>query len=164
MKQIGFLAVFLLVLATSCRNKTSVSEQSNALFYAVSSVVDGDTFWLDDGSEKGLKVRLIGVNAPESRATGRKVKEDFGMEAKHFLTGLLHKKRVRLEYDVDKTDPYGRALAYVYLEDGTFLNAYLVEQGYAHVATYPPNVRYVEVFKKLEQTARKKKRGLWKAR
>lgn len=127
----------------------------------MSKVVDGDTFWVDDGSDKGLKIRLIGVNAPESRNTGRKKKEPFGVEAKRFLTNFLKDKQVRLVNDVDAYDQYGRMLAYVYLKDGTFLNAYLVEMGYAQVATYPPNVAHVDDLLTAQRTARAHKRGLW---
>jgi len=55
----------------------------------------------------------------------------------------------------------GRTLAYVYLEDGTFLNKYLVENGYAQLLTYPPNVKYVEVFTAAQTRARESNLGLW---
>jgi len=69
---------------------------------------------------------------------------------------LLKDQKVRLEYDVGKTDRYKRTLAYVYLEDGTFINAKLIKEGYATVMTIPPNVKYAELFVKLEQEAREK--------
>lgn len=77
------------------------------------------------------------------------------------MTKLLANKKVRLEYDVGKKDKYNRTLAYVYLTDGTFVNAELVKQGYAMVMTIPPNVKYAEKFVKLERRARKNNRGLW---
>jgi len=128
---------------------------------AVKSVVDGDTFWADDGSAKGLKIRLIGVDAPESRVSGRKQIGYYGQQSKEYLIKMLDGKKVRLEYDVDKTDMYDRTLAYVYLPDGTFVNAKLVKQGYAMVMTVPPNVKYAEKFLKLERRARNANRGLW---
>ena len=67
-----------------------------------------------------------------------------------------------MEYDVQRTDKWDRTLAYVYLEDGTFVNAYLVENGYARVSTYPPNVKYQNKFIELERKAREEKKGLWK--
>ena len=67
-----------------------------------------------------------------------------------------------MTFDVQKADRYGRILAYAYLENGVFLNQYLVENGFAVVATFPPNVKYVEVFTKAEKSARNKKLGLWK--
>lgn len=124
-------------------------------------VVDGDTFWAGDGSRKGLKVRLIGVNAPESRPAFRKPVEYFGREAKNYLGALLKGKKVRLEYDVDRTDRYGRALAYVFLEDGRFVNEELLRNGYAQVMTVPPNVKYADRFLRMQREARENQRGLW---
>ncbi len=59
-------------------------------------------------------------------------------------------------------DKYGRTLAYVYLEDGTFVNASLVEHGYAMVMTFPPNVKHEALFLRLQREAREQKRGLWR--
>jgi micrococcal nuclease len=129
---------------------------------AVKSVVDGDTFWADDGSPKGLKIRLIGVDAPESRVSGQKQIGYYGQQSKDFLTKMIGGKKIRLEYDVDRTDRYDRTLAYVYLPDGTFVNAELVKRGYAMVMTVPPNVKYAEKFVRWERMARNASRGLWK--
>jgi micrococcal nuclease len=131
-------------------------------YFPVRKVVDGDTFWIDDGSPKGLKIRLIGVDAPESRNSGKKEIARFGKESADYLTKLIYGKRVRLEFDVGHLDRYGRTLAYVFLEDGTFVNAALVKNGYATVMTVPPNVKYADTFLKLERKARKNNRGLWK--
>lgn len=131
-------------------------------FLAVKKVVDGDTFWADDGTSKGVKIRLIGVDAPESRKSFKKEVGYFGKEAKAYLTSLLTGNSVRLEYDVNRIDQYGRTLAYVYLQDGTFVNADLVRNGYAMVMTVPPNVKFADYFVKLQQEAREHKRGLWK--
>lgn len=127
----------------------------------IAKFVDGDTFWVKhaDGAEE--KIRLIGVNTPEARNTGRTQVEYFGKEASAYVKKLLTGKRVRLEYDVQRLDRYQRTLAYVYLEDGTFLNAHLVEKGYATAATYPPNVKYSERFQELERRARSGEKGLW---
>ena len=89
-------------------------------------------------------------------------KEYFGTEAKIFVTQLLKNRKVKLTFDVQKTDRYGRVLAYVYLENGIFLNQYLVEKGYAVVSTFPPNVKFVEKFTQAERNARKLKLGMWK--
>lgn len=127
----------------------------------VTKVVDGDTFWADDGNGKGVKIRLIGVDAPESRNSFKKVKGYYGKESKVYLTNLLKGKRVRLEYDIDILDQYTRTLAYVYLEEGTFVNAELVKNGYAMVMTVPPNIKYAEEFVRLQNEARENNRGLW---
>jgi micrococcal nuclease len=143
----------------SCCSRGSIDKDSQYL--PVKRVVDGDTFWVDDGSVKGLKVRLIGVDAPESRNVFKKVIGYFGKESTQYLTSLIAGKKVRLEYDVDSLDQYGRTLAYVYLQNGTFVNAEFVKQGYAMVMTVPPNVKYAEKFVKLERRARNRNRGLW---
>ncbi|MCL6258202.1 thermonuclease family protein [Aquiflexum sp. TKW24L] len=131
-------------------------------WHQVSKVVDGDTFWIVNENQEREKIRLIGVDAPESRKTGKKEIGYYGKESKIFLEQLLTGKRVRLEYDVGKYDRYKRTLAYVYLEDGTFLNTYLIKNGYASVMTVPPNVKHADQFVKLQTEAREKKRGLWK--
>ena len=67
-------------------------------------MVDGDTFWVDNGSEKGIKIRLIGVDAPESRNVFKKKKGYYGTESKNYLKGLLQNKRVQLVKDVDSLE------------------------------------------------------------
>ena len=132
-------------------------------FYKVSKISDGDTFYVKNEKSEKFKIRLIGIDAPESYNVGLKVhKEYYGKEAKIYLTNLLKNKKVKLTFDVQKTDRYGRILAYVYLEDGSFVNKNLVENGYAKVYTYPPNVKYVKIFTNAEKLARGKKLGLWK--
>lgn len=112
-------------------------------------VIDGDTIVLEDGRH----VRYIGIDTPE------KGKPYYG-EAKRENERLVNKKTVKLEYDVGKIDRYGRTLAYVYVGD-IFVNAELVKGGYAVISTYPPNVKYVDTFRALQEEARKGKRGLW---
>ncbi len=140
---------------------SSIERTASPVYMAVMSVVDGDTFWADNGTESGIKIRLIGVDAPESRITGQKQIGYFGHQSKEYLKRMLEGKKVRLEFDVDRTDRYGRTLAYVYLADGTFVNAELVKKGYAMVMTVPPNVKYAEKFVKWERRARNGNRGLW---
>ncbi len=136
-------------------------KKNKEIYYRVKKVVDGDTFWIDDGSQKGVKIRLIGVDAPESRNTATKEIGYFGRQASDYLSKLIAGRKVRLVYDVGHFDKYGRTLAYVYLENGTFVNAKLVKEGYANVMTIPPNVKYADTFLKLERKARNQKRGMW---
>jgi endonuclease YncB( thermonuclease family) len=87
-----------------------------------------------DGNER---VRLIGVDTPETVHPNKPV-ERFGKEASAFTTKLVQGKRVRMEYDWQRTDKYGRTLGYVYLEDGRFVNAEIIKQGYGFAyVTYP---------------------------
>lgn len=118
-------------------------------------VVDGDTLALD-GEER---VRLIGVDTPETKDPRRPV-EYFGQEATAFTRRLAEGRRVRLGYDQQRQDRYGRTLAYVYLENGTFLNAEIIRQGYGHAYTRFP-FRYLEEFRAYEREARESGRGLW---
>ena len=166
----NLLLVLLFLIVVSCNSKSGnriaeiqkieLSNKDGSL--KVTKVVDGDTFWADDGSEKGVKIRLIGVDAPESRNVFKKNKGYYGQEAKAYVSNLFEGQSVRLEYDVDSLDQYGRTLAYVYLLDGTFVNADLVKNGYAMVMTVPPNVKYADDFVKYQRDARKNNRGLWK--
>jgi len=136
---------------------TPVVSTSSPL-YTVTRVVDGDTIVIDTGE----KVRYIGMNTPET-VDPRKPVECFGKEASAYNKQLVLNKKVRLEKDVSETDKYGRLLRFVYLEDGTFVNLKLVEDGYASIMTIPPDVKLSSVFLKAEQQARDAKLGLWSA-
>ena len=87
--------------------------------------------------------------------------QPYGPEASTFAKRELDGERVGLELDVQKIDPYGRFLAYVYLPDGQMFNETLLEEGHAQVATFPPNVKYVERFLEAQREAREANRGLW---
>jgi len=121
----------------------------------VERVVDGDTIIVEGVG----RVRLIGVDTPETVHPNRPV-EFFGKEASAFTKRLLERKRVRLEYDQERTDRYGRTLAYVYLADGTFVNAEIIRRGYGHAYTRFP-FRHMEAFRQFEREARDNRRGLW---
>jgi micrococcal nuclease len=123
---------------------------------SVVRIVDGDTLVLD-GNER---VRLIGINTPESVDPRRPV-QWYGKEAAAWTRKELAGKKVRLAFDVEPKDKYGRTLAYVFLENGTFFNLRLVEEGYAFSYPYPPNVAHVEEFRAAERKAREAGRGLW---
>lgn len=154
------ISIFLLITTfiSSCSN--SKLNENEVEYYSVIRVVDGDTFKVDDGSKQGMTIRLIGVDTPET-VHPQKAVEYYGKEASDFMKELIVGKTVRLEYDVEPLDRYKRTLAYVYLEDGTFVNEYLVKNGYAKVMTVPPNVKYADAFIKLERQARRKNKGLW---
>ena len=124
----------------------------------VERVVDGDTIIVQGVG----RVRLIGVDTPETVHPRRPV-ECFGKEASAYTKRLLHAQRVRLEYDQERTDRYGRTLAYVYLSNGTFANAEIVRQGYGHAYTRFP-FRYLDDFRQYEREARQGERGLWGAK
>jgi micrococcal nuclease len=126
----------------------------------VTQVLDGDTILLENGE----RVSLIGVDAPEIKYTTKAVSA-MGKEAAAFARKLVEGKRVRLEFDPSNTirnhkDNRKRTLAYIFLEDGTFLNAQIVKHGYGF--TIPGFVhKYQSEFRRLEQEAKENKRGLW---
>ena len=122
----------------------------------VQRAVDGDTVVLTDGE----RVRYIGIDTPELHHP-RKPVQWYAREAAEFNRKLVDGQKVRLEFDVERRDRYGRLLAYVFLEDGRFVNAELLKEGYAQLLTIPPNVKYVDLFVGLQRQAREAKRGLW---
>ncbi len=121
-------------------------------------MIDGDTVEVRYRGRE-LTVRLIGVDTPETVAPGRPV-ECGGPAASRFTRRRLEGERVGLEFDVERLDPYGRTLAYVWLGDRLF-NRMLVAKGYAQVATYPPNVEHVRAFLTAQRHAREANLGLW---
>jgi len=127
-------------------------------FCLCTRVIDGDTIIVEiDGKQE--RVRLIGVDTPETVHPSKPV-EYFGKEASEFTKRMVEGKKVRLEFDWQKRDKYGRLLAYVYLPDGTFLNAEIIKQGYGFAYTRFP-FKYLEEFRQYEREARENSRGLW---
>jgi micrococcal nuclease len=126
----------------------------------VTRVVDGDTVEVQLGGEEE-DVRYIGVDTPETVKPEEPV-ECFGPQASEFNHRLVERQRVRLVFDEERRDVYGRLLAYVYLGD-RFVNADLVRRGLARTLTIPPNDRFAERLKRLEIAAARSGRGLWGA-
>lgn len=124
----------------------------------VTRVVDGDTIRVEiDGEE--YRVRYIGIDTPETVDPRRPV-GCFGKEASERNRQIVEGKTVGLEKDVSETDDFDRLLRYVWVKD-QMVNAALVEGGYALASTYPPDVRYAELFASLQAQARENERGLW---
>ncbi|MEK6808764.1 MAG: thermonuclease family protein, partial [Nanoarchaeota archaeon] len=131
-------------------SQPSVKQTENKSYYLCTRIIDGDTIVIKiDGRQE--KVRLIGVDTPETVHPNKPI-EHFGKEASEFTRSLVESKKVRLEYDWQKRDKYGRLLTYVYLEDGTFLNAEIIRQGYGHAYTKFP-FKYLEQFRQYEREA-----------
>lgn len=128
-------------------------------FYKVTQVIDGDTIQLDDYG-KSLKIRLIGIDAPE-----KDQKECFSIEAMNKLKEMIGENLVYLELDESQGefDKYQRTLAYVYPESNPTknLNLELISEGYAHEYTYNKPYKYQEEFKQAEKEAMLNKKGLW---
>jgi micrococcal nuclease len=127
---------------------------------AVVRVIDGDTIVVTGGT----RIRLIGIDTPETVDPSSPL-ECFGPEASRYATEMLPiGARIRLVYDVERLDHFGRTLAYVYkLDDGVFVNLALARDGYAVQATFPPNVAHAEEFRAAVGEARDADLGLWGA-
>ena len=126
---------------------------------SVTRVVDGDTIEVSPEVEGTSDVRLIGVDTPEVFGE----EEPCGPEASDFTKEQLEGQDVTLEFDEDRVDPYGRALAYVWLPDldGELFNETLVRRGLARVLTVEPNVKYEDRFLAAETEAKDQSLGVW---
>jgi len=113
-------------------NQKKEADENRLVF--VQRVIDGDTVVLANGD----RIRYIGINTPELHHP-QKGAEYYAKEALNFNKELVLGKPVRLEFDKERFDRYGRTLAYVYLEDGTFVNKELVKRGYARTMAIKPN-------------------------
>ena len=165
-KQIKTLSlVFVLALVSSpiyAQQKTTVTR-----------VIDGDVIQvIYGGVEK--RVRLIGIDAPESRIDRKALKDadmsehdieaivEMGAKAKAYVNGLIKRGNfITIEFDIKEMDRYGRLLCYVYLSNGKMLNEEIVKAGYANVKTILPNVKYKDRFLNAFEYAKETKGGLW---
>ena len=140
----------------------AVDESGRAIFdfpvelATVERVIDGDTVVLAGGE----RLRYIGIDTPE---LGTDPRECFAEQATARNVALVAGQEVALRVDVSQRDRYQRLLRYVYLLDGTFVNATLVAEGYATAVTFPPDVMFSDTFTRLERQARQAGIGLWGA-
>jgi len=118
-------------------------------------VIDGDTIVI----EGNKKVRYIGINTLELKDP-RKPVGCFAQEAADENKKLVEGKEVFIQKDVSEVDKYKRLLRYVWVGD-TFVNDYLVRQGFAQVSTFPPDVKYYQQFLEAQTEAKENNRGLW---
>lgn len=126
----------------------------------VTRVVDGDTAEVRiDGRKED--VRYIGIDTPETVKPGAPV-GCFGHQASDFNHRMVERRHVRLVFDAERRDIYGRLLAYVYLGK-RFVNAELARRGFARSLTIPPNDSHARLFRRLERRAARRGRGLWGA-
>lgn len=145
------------------QNQPSPTPIPTTHLFKVARVIDGDTVVL----ENKKIVRYIGIDTPEIKKS-KKEEQCYAAEAKSANEKLVFGKMVRLEKDVSETDKYKRLLRYVYVGDPStssgqvvFVNEYLVKEGYALLATYPPDVKYQLIFQKALKYARENNEGLW---
>lgn len=165
MSRVAGVCLFLgVLLSTACGRPPSRGASVSAVAHGgpaspqvattaceLTRIVDGDTI----ECRPGVRVRLIGMDTPEMSQA------PFGREVRDTLAGVMTVgTTLRLEGDVEQTDRYGRVLAYVW-RDSVLVNWWLVRNGWAVLATYPPNVRYVDWFTAAQEAARRERRGLW---
>ena len=136
----------------------SIDRLSAEEWFKVKWVNDGDTIVLMDGRQ----IRYIGINAPEIKHSEPVQKaQPYGYTASNFNKKLVFTKMVHLEFDKERYDQYGRLLAYVFLTDGTFVNAKMLEKGYAYYLPRKPNSKYNEVLLQSQRRAMVAKNGIW---
>lgn len=174
----------LVIILFSITVLSFMSEESNMTAFAsattvksekavVTRIIDGDTVEVKLLGTNGTgnrieKIRLIGINCPEDTTK----KEPYGKEATAFTRSKLNGKTVYLQKDVSDRDRYGRLLRYVWLSQPTndseskieknMFNAILLVEGYSQVLTIQPDSLYSKIFIKLQATARKNNKGLWR--
>jgi len=148
-----FLYLQLILLSVLLFSQTALLQEWNKVKW----VNDGDTVVLSDGRH----VRYIGINAPEIAHDHQKA-EAFGYAAKKYNQSIVQSKKVRLEFDKEKYDRYGRLLAYIYLLDGTFINKKMIEKGYAYLLPRKPNVKCEKMLLKTQRDAMSTKQGMWR--
>ena len=170
----------ILLKQTECINSTIVIRHSSFSFYlrfimaaifcllaaghscaqtwhTVKWVNDGDTIVLTND----WRVRYIGINAPEIDHENKKA-QPYGYKARSFNKKLALSQKIRLEFDEERHDRYGRLLAYIFLADGSFLNSRILEKGMAFYLYRRPNLKYAQHLLKAQQEAMKAGKGLWR--
>lgn len=133
-----------------------VAYAAEALF-GVSSVIDGDTIVLDNNET----VRYAGIDTPEFDYE-RRLAQPFAEAARDLNSGLVAGKRIRLEFDLQRRDDYGRLIAYVFADDGMMVNQALVAEGLAFCAFHRPNLKYFQSLLESQREALSAGRGLWR--
>ena len=157
----AFSACLGLLLLTGCAAGSTPADGRDRLETTVTRIVDGDTLYVADLQER---IRLIGIDAPETRHPQRGV-ACFGREATEHLRELVPPgTAVVVTFDVEREDRYDRPLGYLWRgADDLFVNLAMVEDGYAQVLTVPPNVRYTDRFVAAQRQAREARGGLLSA-
>ncbi len=156
-----FISVFILTLIFPVNSFAAKADKIT--YYQVTKVADGDTITVKMGNKK-VSVRLIGVDTPET-VDPRKTVQCFGKEASAVTKKKLLNKKVALVEDPTQgdTDKYGRLLRYVFLQDGTNFDKWLISEGYGFEYTYNLPYKYQQEYKDAENTARLSSKGLWKS-
>ena len=144
----------------SAFNKHNNEQEFNRVTVPVTSVIDGDTIRVKfEGKEE--RVRFLLIDTPEMNHGNDEEPQPFGQAATDFVIDMLKDGEVDLELDVNERDRYGRILAYLYV-DGVNVQEELLRNGFARVAyIFPPNTRYVDEYRAIQQEAQANGMGIW---
>ena len=178
-KKLQRALVIFFILLIGCSGPTisnNINSYEEANLDAVKFVrtVDGDTIIVEDAVGEQKRVRMIGIDTPESVAAEEERNNEYGVMASDYTKELLsNTDKLYLEYDVDNDDQYDRILAYVWLEDvsdtfdeenieNSMVNAIIVKNGYGVAKRYEPTVAHDDSLQAIMKKARENKTGLWK--
>lgn len=166
---IVLISLFILVLSWSANCQVNLNkgyyQHSYPYGYSikrtVARVIDGDTFVLIDS----MRVRILGVDTPELGRFG-KPNQPYADSAYYFTKSLIEGKTVKLTFEGNTFDIFGRLLAHVWLtdtndKDSLFLQAELLKKGFARIKYYNKDKKYYYIFYNLRNTAMKNKLGIW---
>lgn len=160
----GILVVIVAIIVLSIQYMTdsgpfkASSGQTNGETYKVLRVIDGDTIIVDKDGEQ-TRVRLIGVDTPETVKPNTPV-QPYGKAASNYTKQHLTNQNVRLEYDREEKDRYGRTLAYVWLGNEMY-NEKIVKEGLARAKFYRPNDKYQIRIEQAQKEAQKQQKNIW---
>ena len=155
----GIVASVLFLLVAGLSGACRFGSDSDALTCTVAYVNDGDTVTL--GTPDRQSVRYLGIDTLEIDRK-RHRPNPLALAARDLNRRLVLQKRVRLEFDRERTDRYGRWLAYVFLEDGTFVNREILVQGLGFCLFKQPNTRRAKEMLEAQRSAMTAGRGIWK--
>jgi len=147
-KSLASRAIWLLI-PIAIGMPTLVATATREELVRVKQVYDGDSVLLEDGR----RVRYLGINSPEYQ-------EPYYLKAKRFNESLVLNREIRLEFDQEKLDSYGRLLAYVYVEN-QMVNARLVQEGLAHAFFIGPGRKHNAMLLQTQEKAKQRKAGIW---
>ena len=162
LKTIFLIALLLLLFNTGkCQNLPQRLPYGYTIKATVARVIDGDTFVLSDSQH----VRMLGINTPEIARLSKHA-EPFADSATHFVKSLIEGKQVKLTFDENTYDIFGRLLAYVWLidvagKDSLWIQAELLKAGLCRISHYPKGKRYYDLFYNLRRTARRQHLRIW---
>jgi micrococcal nuclease len=148
--------LFVITLMLACLQIVEASFRAET-WHEVKWVIDGDTIVLKDGRH----VRYIGVNAPEI-AHDKQPAEPLGYQAKRFNSRQVAAQKIRLEFDRERSDRYGRVLAHIFLPNGEWINAKILKAGYGYLLYRKPNVKYTADLLNAQRYAMGLEKGIWR--